>query len=467
MPASPKRSGEPREGGPASPAHGEQREGGATLIRNATIVTMNDRFDVIEGSVLVQGGRIAAVGPEAPIRNGRVIDAAGAYLLPGFIQTHIHLCQTLFRGMADDMPLLEWLKRRIWPLEAAHTAESLRASATLAACELLLTGTTTVLTMETVHDTEVVFDALAVSGMRAIVGKCMMDSDRDVPARLQERTADSIDESLALKRRWDGAAGGRLHAAFAPRFAVSCSRELLEAVAALSAREHAIVHTHASESRDEVEVVRALSGGYSNLEYLAHTGLATPLLCAAHCVWVTEAEQTLLAERDVKVLHCPGSNLKLGSGIAPVVEMRERGISVSLGADGAACNNRIDMFEEMRLAAALQTMRRAPGALTARDALCMATREGARALGLEEEIGAIEPGKRADLILVERDRLHLAPDTDPYSTLVYAARGTDVKMTMVDGEVLVRDFSLTQLDGSEVAARARTAAAALMSRARL
>jgi 5-methylthioadenosine/S-adenosylhomocysteine deaminase len=213
--------------------------------------------------------------------------------------------------------------------------------------------------------------------------------------------------------------------------------------------------------------VRALSGGYSNLEYLADTGLATPLLCAAHCVWVTEAEQALLGERDVKVLHCPGSNLKLGSGIAPVVEMRERGISVSLGADGAACNNRIDMFEEMRLAATLQAMRRAQGALTARDALWMATREGAHALGLEEEIGSIEPGKRADLILVERDRLHLAPDTDPYSTLVYAARGTDIKLAMVDGEVLVRDFSLTQLDGSEVVARARTAAAGLMSRARL
>ncbi len=154
-------------------------------------------------------------------------------------------------------------------------------------------------------------------------------------------------------------------------------------MAALSARERVLVHTHASESRDEVEVVRRLSGGLSNLEYLADTGLATRRLCAAHCVWVTEREQALLAERDVKVMHCPGSNLKLGSGIAPVVEMRARGISVSLGADGAACNNRLDMFDEMRLAATLQAVRHAPGALTARDALWMATREGARALGLD------------------------------------------------------------------------------------
>jgi 5-methylthioadenosine/S-adenosylhomocysteine deaminase len=349
-------------------------------------------------------------------------------------------------------------------MEAAHTPSTLRASARLAAAELLLSGTTTVLTMETVHDTDVVFEAVAAAGIRAVIGKCMMDSDDGVPARLREQTSRSIDESLALKQRWDGAANGRLHAAFAPRFAVSCSRELLEAVAALSAGNGALVHTHASESRDEVEVVRRLSGGHSNLEYLADTGLATSRLCTAHCVWVTDREQGLLAERDVKVLHCPGSNLKLGSGIAPVTEMRARGISVSLGADGAACNNRLDMFEEIRLAATLQAVRHAPGALTARDALWMATMEGARALGLEEEIGSIEPGKRADLIVIERDRPHLAPDRDAWSTLAYAARGTDVRLTMVDGEVLVNQFTLQQLDGAAITADARGAAAELAAR---
>jgi 5-methylthioadenosine/S-adenosylhomocysteine deaminase len=439
----------------------------STLIRNATVVTMNDRLDVLEGSVVVRDGRIVSIGREPEGRYDTVVNAHGGYLLPGFIQTHIHLCQTLFRGSADDMPLLEWLKRRVWPMEAAHTPASLRASTRLAASELLLSGTTCLLTMETVHDTDVVFATLEAIGMRAIVGKCMMDSDDEVPSRMRERTADSIAESLALKKRWDGAADGRLHAAFAPRFAVSCSRELLESVASLSAREGAIVHTHASESRDEVEVVRRLSGGLSNLEYLADTGLATKHLCAAHCVWVTEREQDLLAERDVKVMHCPGSNLKLGSGIAPVTEMRARGISVSLGADGAACNNRLDMFEEMRLAATLQAVRHAPGALTARDALWMATREGARALGLEDEIGSIEPGKRADLIIVERDRPHLSPDPDVWSTLAYAARGTDVRMTMVDGEILVRDFTLTQMDAAEIAADGRHAAAELAVRAGL
>jgi 5-methylthioadenosine/S-adenosylhomocysteine deaminase len=396
-----------------------------------------------------------------------VIDARGAYLLPGFIQTHVHLCQTLFRGYADDMPLLDWLKRRVWPMEAAHTPQTLRASARLAAAELLLTGTTCALTMETVHDTDVVFEALETMGLRAVVGKCMMDSDREVPSRLQERTQASIDESVALRTRWEGRGNGRLRAAFAPRFAVSCSRELLEAVADLSQRERVIVHTHAAENRDEIDVVRALSGGMSNIEYLADTGLATPHLCTAHCVWVNERDQALLAERDVKVMHCPSSNLKLGSGLAPVAEMRARGISVSLGADGAACNNRLDMFEEMRLAATLQAVRQRPGALTARDAVWMATREGARALGAADELGSIEPGKRADLILVERDRPHLAPDADVWSTLVYAARGSDVRLTMVDGEVLVNDFALINEEVTAITADARAAAATLVARARV
>jgi 5-methylthioadenosine/S-adenosylhomocysteine deaminase len=426
---------------------------------------MNDRLDIVDGSVTVRDGRIVSVGADPGRRHASVIDAGGGYLLPGFIQTHIHLCQTLFRGSADDMPLLEWLKRRVWPLEAAHTPASLRASVRLAASELLLSGTTSVLTMETVHDTDVVFETLAEMGLRASVGKCMMDASDEAPSRLREHTARSIDDSLALKKRWDGAANGRLRAAFAPRFAVSCSRDLLESVAALSAREHTLVHTHASESREEVEVVRRLSGGFSNLEYLADTGLATSRLCAAHCVWVTEREQELLAERDVKVLHCPGSNLKLGSGIAPVAEMRARGISVSLGADGAACNNRLDMFDEIRLAATLQGIRKTPGTLSARDAIWMATREGARALGLEKDIGSIEAGKRADLIIVERDRPHMAPDRDPWSTLAYAARGTDVRLTMVDGEVLVDRFSLARIDVAAITADARTAAAGLYARA--
>jgi 5-methylthioadenosine/S-adenosylhomocysteine deaminase len=434
------------------------------LVRRATILTMNDALDIVHGDLFVADGRIVSVGDVGDVAATRVIDAGGGFLLPGFIQTHIHLCQTLFRGYADDMALLDWLRRRIWPMEAAHTPASLAASARLAAAELLLGGTTSVLTMETVHDTDAVFDALEPTGIRAVVGKCMMDADADVPARLLEKTAASIDESAALAARWHGRANGRLRAAFAPRFAPSCSRELLEAVAVLSAERGLLVHTHASENRDEVGLVSRLTGT-SNIRYLQQLGLTSSRLCLAHCVWADDAEQDILAERAVKVLHCPGSNLKLASGIAPVVDMRRKGISVSLGADGAACNNELDMFKEMRLAIGLQSITRGAGSLTAFDALQMATREGARALGMAHELGSIEPGKRGDFIIIDRDRPHLATSSDPISAIVYAARPTDVRTTVVDGHVLVDDFRLTGIDVAEVTHTAAREARALAMRA--
>ncbi len=439
----------------------------SALIRGGTILTINDTMDVVSGDVWIEGARIAGLGaPPADFRPDVTIDATGALVLPGFVQTHIHLCQTLFRGLADDLPLLAWLRTRVWPLEAAHDDQTLRAAARLAAAELLLSGTTTVLTMETVHGTDAVFDALVPTGLRAIVGKCLMNVRGDAPARLTQTTQAAIDESLDLDRRWSGAANGRLRAALAPRFAISCTRELLEATAAASEARGLLVHTHASEQREEVEAVRAQTG-LDNLPYLASVGLATARLCAAHCVWVTDNEQALLAERGVKVLHCPGSNLKLGSGIAPVTELRARGVSVSIGSDGAACNNSLDMFHEMRLAATLQATRRGPGVLTAQDVVHMATREGARAVGLDAEIGSITPGRRADLIVVDAQGLHLAPGTDPYSALVYGCRPTDVRATLVDGDVVAREGGLAWADMREVASDARHAGRALADRAKL
>lgn len=437
----------------------------ALLIRNATIVTMNDAWDVVRGDVWIDHGRIAAVGhAPAGAQPDTTIDAEGGLVLPGFIQTHIHLCQTLFRGAADDLPLLAWLRERVWPLEAAHDEATLAAAARLAAAELQAGGTTSVLTMETVHGTDAVFEALVPTGLRAVVGKCLMDLGGEAPARLRQKARIALDESLALHARWNGAADGRLHAALAPRFAISCSKELLEATAALSAEHRLLVHTHASEQREEVAIIRERTG-LDNIAYLASCGLATERLCAAHCVWATDAEQHLLAERAVKVLHCPGSNLKLGSGVAPVTEMRARGISVSLGADGAACNNTLDMFQEMRLAATLQAMRHGPGALSAREAVWMATREGARALGQADRIGSIEAGKLADLIVVRTDGLHQRPEADPYSTLVYASRSSDVRATIVNGRVVYRDGALSWADRHEIVEGADKARRTLRERA--
>lgn len=441
------------------------------VIRGGTVLTMSDTWDVCTTDVWIADGRILSLGPPAPglvdpVEGHDAIDAAGALVLPGFIQTHIHLCQTLFRGRADDLPLLAWLRTRVWPLEAAHDAASLRAASRLAAAELQLGGTTTVLTMETVHDTDAVFEALVPTGLRAVVGKCLMDVRGDAPARLYQPAREALDEALALRRRWHGAADGRLHTALAPRFAISCTRDLLEATAAAASTHDLLVHTHASEQREEIDVVRAQTG-LDNIAYLAQVGLASPRVCAAHCVWTSEAERALIAERDIKVLHCPGSNLKLGSGIAPIVDYRARGVSVSLGADGAACNNVLDMFQEMRLAATLQSALHGPGALPARDAVWMATREGARALGRSHDLGAIAPGRRADVIVVGTDGPHQRPWTDPYSLLVYASRPSDVRATVIDGRVVAREGELAWADRRQVVEDADVAAASLARRAGL
>ncbi len=437
----------------------------AYVLRGATVLTMNDTLDEIEGPVVVRDGVITQVGGPAPDGIAS-IDVSGCVVLPGFVQTHVHLCQTLFRGAADDLALLAWLRQRIWPMEAAHDAASLRVSTRLAVYELLRTGTTSVLTMETVHGTDTVLETLVGSGLRATVGKCLMDIDDAAPARLKQPVGAAMDEALALRKAFDGAADGRIRVALAPRFAVSCSRTLLEATAAVAAADGILVHTHAAEQRDEIDVVRAIAG-MGNLAYLADTGLASPRLCVAHCVWVDEDEQALLAERDIKVMHCPGSNLKLGSGLAPVPELRARGVTVSLGADGAACNNRLDMFDEMRLAATLQAVRLGPGALPAAEVVWMATRAGARTLGLDDRIGRVAPGWRADLIAVDVSGPTAAPGRDPYSTLVYACRGTDVRLTMVDGHVLVRDGVHRAVDPAGLANDARIQARQLMARAGL
>ena len=367
-----------------------------------------------------------------------MIDAGGGYVLPGLIQTHIHLCQTLFRGSADDLPLLEWLRRRVWPMEAAHNPASLRAAARLAALELLTSGTTAVLTMETVHDTDAVFEAVAETGLRATIGKAMMDSAPEAPRRLRETPARRSTRASRLP------GGGRA------RLKVGCARRWRRASRSPARRSccdpSRRCRTSAACWCTRTRPNRAMRWRSSaavrdsdNLEYLSHVRLAGPRLCAAHCVWVDEHEMALLAEHGVKVLHCPSSNLKLGSGIAPVADMRERGISVSLGADGAACNNRLDMFEEMRLAALLQAV--AERARRAARPGCAVDGDARRSAGARPRGGA-----RLDRARQTRGPHHrrprsaaLLPGDDPCSTMVYAARGSDVTTTIVDGAILVED----------------------------
>ncbi|MFN0086377.1 MAG: 5'-deoxyadenosine deaminase [Blastocatellia bacterium] len=436
------------------------------LIQDAHVITLDERNRRLRGSVAIEQGTITAIETDAAVFEqpfDYVIEAKGRFLLPGFVQTHIHLCQTLFRGAADDLALIDWLKRRVWPMEAAHTPESLYASARLGIAELIRGGTTCALTMETVHHTEQVFRAVEESGFRATVGKCMMDSGDGVPARLNEETEASIAESIALLHRWHGRGSGRIRHCFAPRFAVSCSRELLRRVADLSREYGVLVHTHASENRDEIAIIMRTTGR-RNIEYLSDLGLAAPHVVLAHCIWLEESELEILHRSGTHVAHCPSSNLKLASGVARVAEMRERGISVSLGADGAPCNNRLDMFTEMRTAALLQKSLRGSEALPALTALRMATIDGARALGLDRSIGSIEIGKRADLILLDLDHLHTSPHPDPISTIVYAATPQNVAAVLIDGRIVMLEGDLLSFNEKDVVLSAQIEAQRLMER---
>lgn len=429
------------------------------LIRNATVVTMNAAREIIpRGDILMVGERIARVGPAGVVPDieaaaHEILDAAGRTAIPGLVQSHVHLCQTLFRNQADDLALLEWLRERIWPFEAAHDAASLGASADLGVAELLRGGTTAVLDMGTVRHTEAIFESARRTGIRATIGKCHMDVDAGQPAPLRETTRDSRDEALALCERWHGAEGGRLRYAFAPRFVLSCSEALLRDLGAIARAKRVRVHTHASENLDECRLVREACGR-DNIDYLLAIGLGGEDLCLAHCVHATDVELAEMARQRVNVLHCPSSNLKLGSGIARVWEMLERGISVSIGADGAPCNNNLDAFIEMRLAALLQKPRAGPRAMPAAKVFELMTLGGARALGLADEIGAIEPGRRADVALVDLEDVATVPGADVYARLVYAAQARHVTDVWVDGRRVLRGRALVTIDEERVRARA-------------
>ncbi len=433
------------------------------LIKNGTLVTMDETDAVVDGNLLISDGRIAGVGV-SDTEADTVIDAAGCAVLPGFIQTHIHLCQTLFRGSADDLSLIDWLKKRVWPMEAAHTPESIRASARLGIAEMIKGGTTCALTMETVNHTEEVFRVVEETGFRATVGKCMMDKGEEVPAALREESENSIRESLSLLERWHNRADGRIRYCFAPRFAISCTRELLEKVSRLARERGVMVHTHASENLTEIEIVESETG-QRNVTYLNSLGLTGPDVLLAHCVHLDDAELETILSTGTHISHCPSSNLKLGSGLARIKEMLEMGISVSLGADGAPCNNRLDAFTEMRTAALLQKVLHGADVLSARQALRLVTTSGARALGLESEIGSLEAGKRADVIIVDLNRLHSAPrPKDIVSVLVYSAQSSDVTTTIVDGRVLMSERKLLSLDEEQVIEEANREAQLLLAR---
>jgi len=437
------------------------------LIRGGTLLTMDAKRRVLKGDLRIRDGRILVLGKDPGGAPARVLDAEGAVVMPGLVQAHVHLCQALFRGMADDMPLLPWLRKRIWPLEGAHDRASLTASARLGLAEMLLAGTTTILDMGTVRHQDAIFEAMSEAGIRGFSGKAMMDRGQGVPKGLREKRVESLRESLRLHRRWHGAADGRLGYAFAPRFILSCSEQLMRETAAAADELGTLVHTHAAEQRAEREAVRELTG-MDDIAALAEYGVSGERAVLAHGVWLRAAERRRLARDGTRLVHCPSANLKLASGIAEVSALREAGVVVGLGADGAPCNNRMDPFTELRSASLLAKAREGDAAaMPAMEALAMATIDGARVLGLGDVTGSLEVGKRGDVTVVDLEGLHSGPAGDVASRVVYASRASDVRHVVVDGHMRVKNGALVEMDAERIWREAERQAKKVAARAGL
>lgn len=417
------------------------------LIEGGTLLGLTAPGDIQPSTDLyAEDGRIRAVGPEAgrlarETEEGLLVrlGARGKWVLPGFVQAHLHLCQTILRNGPEGLELLPWLRGHVWPGEAAHDEETMSVSARLGIAECLSSGVTAILDMGTVRHSDALFEAAAPSGVRYVGGNVLMDDPRTTPPTLRASAEEGLAETERLRAKWHGAENGRLAVAVSPRFAVSCTDALLRAAAELARNRGLIVHTHASENRGECALVEERTG-LPNIAYLDAVGLLGPRTCIAHAVHTEERDFHLLAERRTSVAHCPSSNLKLASGVCPVPELKRAGVRVALGSDGAACNNLLDPFGEMRLAALLPGVRSEPGPLSAFEVLRMATWEGAAALGLAGPEG-FTAGARADLVILDPDVGWSLPDdwsAEPYGAIVYSMGRESVTATVVDGVVRYR-----------------------------
>ena len=424
------------------------------VITNGMVIPMVRDHEWHTGDVSVRNGRIASVGgaSAAVSSDALTLDARGAAVVPGFVQAHVHVVQSLLRHQADGLELLDWLRRRTWPYEAALDGDGVETAAELGIAELLCGGTTTALDFGTTHDHGRVFEAAQRLGIRLVSGKTHMDIGDDVPAGLLEDPERSLADAETLGAKWHGAAGGRLRYAVAPRFALSCSADLLEGCAALTRKNQWLLQTHACENRMEVEEVRRATG-LDTINYLAERGLVGPDVVLAHGVHLKPHEVRILAESGTTICHCPGANLKLGSGIADVPRLLDAGIRVALGADGPPCNNRLSVFHEMSLAGTLPGLREGPAALGAWTVLAMATREGAAALHLETEIGTLEEGKAADIVVVEMDEWSMLPGGDPASRIVFGGSAQMIRHVVVAGRPVVVDGRLVTGDPGELRQR--------------
>jgi len=430
------------------------------LIRNGRVLTMNpDQTVISDGAVAIRGNHIAAVGASATLSTGsarKVIDAGGGIIMPGLVNTHTHAAMTLFRGLADDVPLMSWLNDHIFPAEADLDHRKVYWGALLACAEMILSGTTTFCDMYLFEDA--VAQATRTAGMRAVVGEVLFDFPSPHYGPLEQGFACTA--TLIETYRSDPL----ITVAVEPHSPYLCGPELLQRAFELAARNRLPMVIHLAETESEVQTLRQRYGR-TPVEHLETLGVLAPNVLACHCVHISAADIERLQRYDVKVSHNPESNMKLASGIAPIPELVDAGVCVGLGTDGAASNNNLDLFLEMDTAAKLHKVHRLdPTLMDAGTVLRMATSEGARALGLGERIGSLEAGKQADVIIVDTRRPHLTPLYHPASQLVYAARGSDVTTAIINGRLVMENSRILTFDVQQVMYEVNAIAAQMASR---
>src|SRR5271169_1345905 len=433
---------------------GQAKQDVDLMVSGGIMVTMDGRRTIVhDGSVAIKGDAIVAVGPRADVegryRGAQTIDARGRLVLPGFINGHTHVPMTLFRGLHDDVTLNDWLYKYIFPAEAKNVNEDfVRWGTKLAAAEQIRAGVTTFADMYYFEDA--VAEETKAAGMRGVLGETFID----FPAPDNKTHAEMLAYTERFLKRWQGDA--LIHAAPAPHSIYTCSRKTIQDAAELAKKYHAPLLMHVSEMKKEWDDSEK-ANGMSPVQYLEKIGVLGPDLVAAHCIFVDEADRKLLAERQVGCVHNPSSNMMIASGVSPVAEMRAAGVAVGLGTDGpAGSNNDLDLMEEIDLAAKLAKITKMdPLALNAKAVVEMATIDGARALHLEKEIGSLEAGKKADLILIGLDEPNAVPMYDIYAQIAYALKGNDVETVVIGGRVVMRERKLLTVDEPAVLEKAR------------
>jgi len=414
------------------------------LIKNCTVVTMNPALEIHQhGALAIKGDTITAVGPEKELlplesKAEEILDAQGGAVLPGLINTHTHAAMTLFRGLADDLPLADWLNHHIFPAEKKLNAGWVYWGTLLACAEMILSGTTTFCDMY-LFEAEVA-KAASEAGMRALVGEVLYD----FPSPNYGPIEKGFEYSLQMIRDFKN--DPLISVAIEPHTPFTCSPDLLKKAGELCKKYKVPLIVHLSETDHEVDQIRS-QYQVSPVGHLEKLGLLAPNLIAIHCVALSSEDLNALQRGRVKVAHCPESNMKLASGVAPVVQMLSRGITVGLGTDGCASNNNLDLFHEMDTAAKLHKVHLSdPTVMDAKTVLRMATIEGAKVLQMEQKIGSLEPGKKADVIILDLKKPHLTPLYNLYSHLVYAAKSSDVTQVIINGKRIMKDRQLMTLN---------------------